>query len=391
MSASKIILSAALLATCTATPFQAQADSVNAGDRRAAEQVPFESQEIARFDTPWAMAFLPDGRLLVTEKPGQLYLVAAGGAKTEVAGMPDVAASGQNGLLDVAVAPDFAQSGQIYLTYVAPSAEGTRLVLARARLDAEAAATRLADLAVIWQQNPAGGRGQPGGIIAFDPEGQHLFLTVGDRMAPETAQEPEMARGKVLRLTLDGAAAPDNPQAEAGGVRAQTWTTGHRNPYGLAFAPDGRLWAHEMGPRGGDEFNLITAGQNYGWPLVSNGDNYSGTRIPDHPTRPEFTAPAVYWTPVIAPAGLVFYQGDMFPDWQGSALIGGLAAQSLVRVTVAPDAAAETGGQSGGQADEAERWDMGARIRDVAVAPDGAVWVIEDAAPGALRRLTPVK
>jgi glucose/arabinose dehydrogenase len=200
-------------------------------------------------------------------------------------------------------------------------------------------------------------------------------------MEPETAQDPELARGKGLRVTLDGAVPADNPMAGEGGVRAQTWTTGHRNPYGLAFNAQGQLWLHEMGPRGGDEFNLIVAGQNYGWPLVSNGDNYNGTLIPDHTTRPEFAPPAVYWTPVIAPSGLAFYEGDMFPAWKGSALIGGLRAAALARGRLLDS---ET-------ADEADRWDMGARIRDVAVAPDGAVWLIEDSDPGVLLRLTAVK
>jgi glucose/arabinose dehydrogenase len=226
---------------------------------------------------------------------------------------------------------------------------------------------------------PKGGGGQSGGIIAFDPDGTHLFLTSGDRMRPATAQDPDQALGKILRLNLDGTTPTDNPHSVEGGVRAQTWTTGHRNPYGLAFDAEGRLWEHEMGPRGGDELNLIEPGRNYGWPLVSNGDNYSGTKIPRHSTRPEFAAPAVYWTPVIAPAGLAFYEGAMFPQWKGSALIGGLVARALVRVTFGAN----------GQADEADRWDMGARIRDVAVAPDGAVWVIEDSNPGRLLRLTP--
>ena len=199
-------------------------------------------------------------------------------------------------------------------------------------------------------------------------------------MRPKSAQDPAQTRGKLLRLNLDGSTPADNPQTEEGGVRGQTWTTGHRNPYGLAFAPNGKLWLHEMGPRGGDEFNLIEPGRNYGWPLVSNGDNYDGTPIPRHITRPEFAAPAVYWTPVIAPAGLVFYEGSMFPQWRGSALIGGLRVRSLVRVSFGTN----------GQPDEAERWNMGARIRDVAVAPDGAVWLIEDNNPGRLLRLTPV-
>ncbi len=375
MAARFRIFTTAVLALHTATGAFAQ--SVNAGDRAASDVRPFESDDVAQFNTPWALAFLPDGRMLVTEKPGAVYVVTQDGAKTEVTGVPEVLASGQNGLLDIAIAPDFAQSARIYMTYVEPA--GGQLVLARATLAQAGEQAQLADLAVIWRQSPNGGRGQPGGIIAFDPQGEHLFLSVGDRMEPDSAQEPDMARGKVLRLGLDGETPADNPMAEAGGVKAQTWTTGHRNPYGLAFNADGQLWLHEMGPRGGDEFSLIEAGQNYGWPLVSNGDNYSGTAIPNHDTMPEFKAPAVYWTPVIAPAGLTFYEGDMFPSWQGSALIGGLRAQALVRVRVG----------EGGTADEAERWDMGARIRDVAVASDGAVWVIEDDSQGALKRLTP--
>ncbi len=237
----------------------------------------------------------------------------------------------------------------------------------------------LADASVIWRQTPGGGGGQPGGIIAFSPDGSHLFLSVGDRMQPATAQDPDQARGKVLRLNLDGSTPTDNPLASRGGIEAQSWTTGHRNPYGLAFAPDGRLWLHEMGPRGRDELNLIEQGNNYGWPIVSNGNEYGGRDIPDHDTRPEFAPPAVYWTPVIAPAGLAFYEGDLFPQWQGSALIGGLSVRSLVRIAF----------DAQGRPDQAERWNMGARVRDVAVAPDGAVWILEDANPGSLRRLTP--
>jgi glucose/arabinose dehydrogenase len=196
-------------------------------------------------------------------------------------------------------------------------------------------------------------------------------------MEPETAQDPGAARGKILRLNRDGSAPADNPMAGQAGIRALTWTTGHRNPYGLAFAPDGRLWEHEMGPRGGDELNLILPGKNYGWPVVSNGDQYSGIPIPRHGTHPEFEAPFVYWTPVIAPAGLAFYQGSQFPTWRGSALIGGLVARGLVRIAFESDGARQ-----------ADRWSLGARIRDVAVAPDGAIWIIQDGTNAALLRLT---
>lgn len=374
----KTSLALALLAATLLPLPAALAGSINAGDRPASQNRPFTPQTIATFDTPWAIAFLPDGRLLVTEKPGRLFIVTATGEKTEVADVPPVLASGQNGLLDIAVSPNFPETAHVYFTYVEP-AEGGHLVLARARLNATPGHQALENREIIWRQSPAGGGGQPGGIIAFDPEGKHLFLTVGDRMQPDSAQDPDMARGKLLRLHLDGSTPNDNPQASKGGVAGETWTTGHRNPYGLAFAPDGRLWLHEMGPRGGDELNLIVPGQNYGWPLVSNGDNYNGDPIPRHATRPEFAAPKLYWTPVIAPAGLVFYEGEMFPQWKGSALIGGLRVRALVRVRFGAD----------GQPDEADRWEMGARIRDVAVAPDGAVWVIEDSNPGRLLRLTP--
>jgi len=358
---------------------QSHAESINAGDRETSLNTPFVAQAVAGFDTPWAIAFLPDGRMLVTQKPGGIYLVTQNGQKTEVENAPEIAAGGQNGLLDIAVAPTFAKDGRVYFSYVEPGDGGSSLALARATLSESNGKAELTHSAVIWRQEPKGDGGQPGGVIAFDPTGRHLFLTTGDRMRPKTAQDPDQALGKVLRLNLDGSTPSDNPEAGFGGARAQTWSLGHRNPYGLAFAPDGKLWLHEMGPRGGDELNLIEPGQNYGWPIVSNGDNYNGTPIPRHVTRPEFRAPALYWNPVIAPAGLAFYQGGMFPDWRGSAFIGGLSAQALVRVTF----------NGKGGAVEADRWDMGARIRDVAVAPDGALWVIEDDNPGRLLSLTP--
>lgn len=339
---------------------------------------PFTAEPVASFDRAWAIGVLPDGRLLVTEKGGRLFLVTTQGEKRFVEGTPEVYDRGQNGLLDVAASPGFTQDRAVYLTYVQPLSGGGGLVLARGRLDESSDRPRLIDLQPIWRQGPLGSGGQPGGIIAFSPDGRFLFLTVGDRMAPETAQDPDAPAGKILRLALDGSTPSDNPQASAGGIRGQTWTIGHRNPYGLAFAPDGALWEHEMGPKGGDEFNLIVPGRNYGWATVSDGDNYNGTPIPRHATRPDFAAPAVSWTPVIAPAGLVFYDGDLFPQWRGSALIGGLRSQGLVRMVL--------DGRSGAR--EAERWPLGARIRDVAVTPDGAVWLVEDGG-GRLLRLTP--
>jgi len=318
---------------------------------------PFLAKAVATFDTPWAIAFLPDDRLLITQKGGQLFLVTQQGEKRRVGGVPKVQYEGQNGLLDVAISPRFAADGLVYLTYMEPGPGGSSLALALARLVESGAAASLADFTVIWRQMPKGGGGQPGGIVAFGIE----------------------ALGKVLRLNPDGTTPPDNPWSEQGGVRAQLWTLGHRNPYGLAFAPNGDLWLDEMGPRGGDELNLIRPGGNYGWPIVSNGDNYDGTPIPRHSTHPEFLPPVVYWNPVIAPAGLAFYTGDLFPQWRGSALIGGLAGMALVRIVF----------DGHGGARQADRWDMDARIRDVAMAHDGAVWLIEDSQEGRLLRLTP--
>jgi glucose/arabinose dehydrogenase len=359
-------------------PHTAGAQTNAAMDKPRADR-PFSIAPVATFDTPWAMAFMPDGRMLVTEKPGRLYLVDGQGRKQQVRGVPEVSYSGQNGLLDIALAPGFATNRTVYFTYMEPGRGGSSLVLAQARLNEEAGGAALSELRTVWRQMPKGSGGQPGGIIAFAPDGKHLFLTSGDRMRPDTAQDPDQALGKVLRLNLDGSTPADNPWSNAGGVRAQTWTTGHRNPYGLAFAPDGRLWLHEMGPRGGDELNLLIAGRNYGWPIVSNGDNYNGTPIPRHATRPEFEAPVIYWTPVIAPAGLAFYNGSLFPQWQGSAFIGALRPGGLVRVHF---------DERGGAA-QADRWELGSRIRDVAVGPDGALWLLEDSSEGRLLRLTP--
>ena len=373
-------LSVILAAFVLAVPLQTVwAASINAGGRKAGVDTPFAVTPLAEFDTPWAIAFLPDGRLVLTEKGGRIFIVTQTGDKTRVRSVPKVAFGGQNGLLDIAPAPDFANSRAVYFSYNEPARGGSSVVLARAVLDESSGKATLTDLTRIWKQEAAARGGQPGGIIAFAPDGKHLFFSVGDRMQPATAQDDNAPMGKILRMNPDGSVPKDNPQADAGGIKALTWSTGHRNPYGLAFTADGSLWEHEMGPRGGDEFNLVKPGRNYGWPLVSNGDNYSGRPIPRHSTRSEFESPLVYWTPVIAPAGLAFYEGDMFPEWRGSALIGGLSAMTLVRVAI----------DRNGNADEAERFEMENRIRDVAVGPDGAIWLIEDDNPGRLLKLTP--
>lgn len=333
---------------------------------RAQTAAPFALRKLATFDNPFAMAFLPDGSLLVTEKGGALKLRGADGRVQAIRGVPEVAQIGQGGLLGVAPAPDFATSRTIYLTFSAPGEKGAALALAKATLDATT--PTLTGVAVIWRSGSNGPGGQFGAKIAFSPDGRFLFLTSGERQRFMPAQDPKQSLGKIVRLTLDGEAAPGNPMAAKGGVEAMTWTSGHRNPYGLVFAPDGRLWEVEMGPRGGDELNLIAPGRNYGWPLVSNGDNYSGQPIPDHPSRPEFAAPALWWNPSISPSSMIYYSGDLFPALKGSLLIGHMSGPGLVRVSLA-----------GGTPVAAEDWDVnGMRIRDVAQGPDGAIWLLQD-------------
>lgn len=339
---------------------------------------PFTITPIGRFDAPFAMAFLPDGRLLVTEKAGRLKLRAVDGRVTVVTTDLRVAQGGQGGLLDVAPAPDFTTSRTVYVTYSEPGRGGSQLALARGHLREAAGAVALADTRVIWRSGRSGPGEQFGATIAFAPDGRSLFLSSGERQRFTPAQDPDQALGKILHLDLGGRAMPDNPMARAGGVRAQTWSSGHRNPYGLAFDAGGRLWEVEMGPRGGDEVNLILPGRNYGWPIVSNGDNYSGQPIPDHPSRPDLEAPKLWWNPSISPGGAMIYAGAMFPQYSGSLFIAALSDESLIRVALDGDTAIP-----------GDQWRMGERIRDVAQAPDGSIWVLEDGEGARLLRLTP--
>jgi glucose/arabinose dehydrogenase len=337
----------------------------------------FTITEIARFDEPWAMSFLPDGRLLVSEKKGRLKLLSPGAAAVEISGVPTVDYGGQGGFGDVVLHPRFASNGLVYLSYVEQGEGDTHgAVVARARLTLTAQGGALSGLAVIWRQQPkVDGRGHFGHRIAFGRDGK-LWISSGERQHFEPAQDMAGNLGKILRLNDDGSVPADNPFASQGGVAAQVWTLGHRNPLGLAFDGQGRLWEIEMGPRGGDELNLIERGRNYGWPKVSNGDHYDGRPIPDHPTAPEYEAPKLSWTPVIAPADLIIYSGEQFPQWKGQALIAGLASQALVRVRL-----------DGSQAREVARYAMGQRIREVEQGPDGAVWLLEDAPGGRLLKL----
>src|SRR5499427_6831055 len=382
----------------------------NAGEQKPEPSVPFNMTTVATFELPWRLAFLPDGRMLITEKIGPVWLVTQKGEKIEVGNTPKVYYQGQNGMHGVFLSPHYATDHSIYLTYAEPGEYGGGLALARAKLNATATSATLEKFEVLWRQMPKGKGGQEGAQIAFSPDGQSLFLTVGDRQRFTPAQDPDQPVGKILRLTLDGKPAPGNPNFGKTGAAmvplidppsdteaaktakvvstytytgpnmtpAETWATGVRTPYGLAFSPTGELWEVEHGPRGVDELNLIEPGKNYGWPLVSYAMNYNGVPIASPDTRPDLTKPVIYWTPVIAPGNIMFYKGAMFPQWEGSALIGGMGSQTINRVVF----------DGKGGAKPAERWSVGKRIRDIEVGPDGALWILEDANPGGLYRVT---
>ena len=363
------------------------AASVNAQD-----DLPFEVTPVTSFDEPWAMAFLPDGRMLVTEKKGNLFVVAQDGKKSRpIGGMPNVDYGGQGGLGDVALHPDFADNGIIYLSYAEGGVGSTRgAAVTRALLNLTERGGYLSDAEVIWRQYPKVlDDGHYGHRLLFDEDG-FLWISSGDRQKFTPAQDMQSNIGKILRLNDDGSEPDDNPfvnyrdqEASVGneGVYGEIWSIGHRNPLGIAFDLDGQLWVIEMGPAGGDELNRIVRGGNYGYPIVSNGDHYDGREIPDHDTRPEFLEPAVWWTPVISPGDLMVYSGKLFSDWYGDLLAAGLSSRAIVRIEV-----------DGDEAKEAERFEMGARIRSVVQGPEGALWVLEDeraGSQGRLLKLTP--
>lgn len=337
-------------------------------------------QAVTEFNEPWAMTFLPSGDMLVTEKSGTLLLVGGNGiSKTPVSGVPEVAYGGQGGLGDVILHPQYQSNRLIYISYAESGNQGKKgAAVARARFNQDSVPPTLTDFSVIWRQQPkVSGSGHYSHRLAFGPGGR-LFITSGERQKQDPAQEWENNLGKVIRLNDDGTVPEDNPFQDSGSLARSFWSVGHRNLLGIAFDTQGRLWTHEMGPRHGDEFNLIVAGDNYGWPVVSWGDQYSGIPIPDHDTRPEFNAPELYWVPTVAPSGLVIYNGKLFADWVGNAFIGGLASKSLLRISISMNSV-----------EEAERFSMGKRIREVEQGPDGAIWLLEDKKGGRLLKLTP--
>lgn len=354
----------------------------------AQTQNPFTVEPIASFDEPWAMAFLPDGRILVSEKKGRLAIVGQDGQSFgATGGLPDVDYGGQGGFADVVLHPDFENNGLIYLSYVEAGVGATRgAAVARGVLTlGKTRGASLSSVEVVWRQYPkVVGYGHYGHRIAFDDKG-YLWISSGDRQKFTPAQDMQSNIGKILRLNDDGSIPKDNPfvdyyskepNVDDEGAYPEIWSMGHRNPLGIAFDLNGQLWDIEMGPAGGDELNRVVRGANYGYPNVSNGNHYDGRKMPDHDTDKSFNAPAAWWTPVISPGHLMVVRGGLFSDWRGDLLIAGLSSRAIIRIEI-----------DGDKAKEAERYAMGARIRSITQGPNGALWVLEDERGDSLGRL----
>lgn len=328
---------------------------------------------------PWALAFLPDGRMLVTERPGRLRYVTREGALSDpIAGVPKVYAEGQGGLLDVVLDPAFTENATIYLSYAEPAADGTNgTAVARARLDGGT----LADLQVIFRQQPKFRSNHHfGSRLVFARDG-NLFVTTGERNSQrDLAQDLGTHIGKVLRITKDGAVPPDNPFVGRDGALPEIWSYGHRNIQGAVLHPEtGELWTHEHGPRGGDEINVARAGRNYGWPVITYGREYSGPAIGAGTAKAGMEQPLHYWVPSIAPSGMAYHDGRGHPAWKGQLFVGALAAAQLVRLELTPD------GKIGAE----ERIAIGKRVRDVREGPDGALYLLTDEDAGEILRVVP--
>lgn len=358
---------------------QGQANSGTPTSNTAQVQQAYKVNNIAQFNEPWAIISLKDGRLLITERRGRLYLFdPKSKKKTEIKGAPKVAYGGQGGLGDVAPHPDFERNQWVYLSYAEQGQGGYGAVVVRGKLDLTKNTPQLTQIKKIWTQVPkfSSGQGHYGHRIIFGSDGK-LWISSGERQQFNPAQDMKSNAGKIIRLNDDGSVPSDNPFMNQGEIAKQIWSLGHRNPLGLAFDPQGQLWVIEMGPKGGDELNKVLKGKNYGYPIVSNGDHYDGKPIPDHSTRPEFEAPAIDWTPVISPSSLMFYTGSVFPQWQNKAITTGLSSKAIVIIDTTQQPVKEV-----------QRLDMKARIRGVIQAQDGGIWVIEDGPQARLLKLT---
>lgn len=360
-----------MLAPFAAEPQESRTVSTDAGEIRVTEVA-------GGLAHPWGMTFLPDGRALVTERPGRLRMITAEGELTDepVQGTPQVFARGQGGLMDVVADPNFADNHLVWLSYAEPGEGGTAgTALGRGRL----VDGRLEDFQTIWRQEKVGGENHFGNRIAFAGNGT-IYLALGERFQFGPAQDLSNSLGTVIRITREGEPAEGNPFVGEDGAKPEIYSYGHRNIEAAAIDPStGQLYVAEMGPRGGDEINLIEPGANYGWPIVSWGEHYDGRDIPDPPTRPEFRDALAHWTPVISPSGMIFYQGDQFPEFQGEALIGGLTGHAVTRVQVQDGEAAEVG-----------RIPLGDRIRDVEEGPDGNIYVLVDQPNAPVWKLEPM-
>ncbi|MCR8827157.1 PQQ-dependent sugar dehydrogenase [Photobacterium sp. TY 1-4] len=332
--------------------------------------------EVENLDTPWAFDFLPDGGLLITERAGTLLHVAPDGTRTSVSGVPEVAARGQGGLLDITLGRDFEQSRRVFMTYAKPQGgRGAGTALASATLSADAQS--LSNLKLLFEMKPGNRGGAHFGSRVVEAEDGTLFVTVGERQQPDLAQDLSEHNGTVVRVTRDGNVPADNPFVGQQGALPHIWSYGHRNPQGAALDARGRLWVNEHGARGGDEVNLIEKGANYGWPVISYGRQYSGGKIGVGTEREGMKQPAHYWDPSIAPSGMMFYEGDMFPDWQGDMFVGALKFDYISRLEVDGDDATEV---------EQIKLPQTARVRDIQVAPDGSIWFLA-VADGTLYRM----
>ncbi|NUF63904.1 PQQ-dependent sugar dehydrogenase [Acinetobacter bereziniae] len=339
----------------------------------------YRVEKVATFDEPWAMTELGDGRLLITERRGKLKLYDPSSSQSiDILGVPPVAYGGQGGLGDIALHPDYKNNHQIYLSYAEKGNGGYGAVVVRGELNLQEKNPRIRNIKRIWEQVPkVSGQGHYAHRMLFGKDGK-LWISSGERQKFDPAQDMKSNLGKVIRLNDDGSVVADNPFTQQGEIGKQVWSLGHRNPLGIAFDHKDQLWVVEMGPKGGDELNLIHKGENYGYPIVSNGDHYSGKEIPDHVTRPEFKAPEISWTPVISPSNLVFYQKQLFPQWTNKALIGGLSSEAIIVVDTESKPVREI-----------QRLNMKHRIRDIYPAHDGSIWVLEDGKNAGLLRLLP--
>ncbi|WP_151798641.1 PQQ-dependent sugar dehydrogenase [Acinetobacter bereziniae] len=339
----------------------------------------YRVEKVATFDEPWAMTELADGRLLITGRRGKLKLYDPSSSQSiDILGVPPVAYGGQGGLGDIALHPDYKNNHQIYLSYAEKGNGGYGAVVVRGELNLQETNPQIRNIQRIWEQVPkVSGQGHYAHRMLFGKDGK-LWISSGERQKFDPAQDMKSNLGKVIRLNDDGTVVADNPFTQQGEIAKQVWSLGHRNPLGIAFDHKDQLWVVEMGPKGGDELNLIHKGENYGYPIVSNGDHYSGKEIPDHVTRPEFKAPEISWTPVISPSNLVFYQKQLFPQWTNKALIGGLSSEAIIVVDTESKPVREI-----------QRLNMKQRIRDIYPAHDGSIWVLEDGKNAGLLRLLP--